>query len=254
MTLHTSYRDFVDTTAEFGSKVSSRYGFTRELLNRTFVIASHKYPERPRLNPKIGMIEGLFLVGGFFDLEAIKLAAPNADHSLFTLNGAYGPRVNRQLIDLVDHMSRDMYGRQHVLYVGSPGDQYQPDTPCTNTLQFFIRDGVVHVTAMMRSSDVIKGLPTDVIQFGVLCQVVAHCLALVPGYVTVLAGSSHVYESDLDRVPVNDLQGTIGVQDMFAGEPLQRLEAYRKWSRNAVTDLAERGRNGGIYYARGVPL
>lgn len=247
-----SYPQFVRSAADTGVVVPSRYGVTRELRNRTFRLKADRFPERPRLNPKIGIVEGLFLVAGTFDLEAIKAVAPNADHSLFTLDGAYGPRVARQLQIVVEGMVKDPLSRQHVLYVARPGDQYTPDAPCTTSLQLLVRNGTVDVVANMRSSDVIKGLPTDVIQFGMLAQVVAHCFGMSYGFTSVFAASSHIYESDHDRMPTVDDVGVVRIMDMYEGTPVERFAAYRSWAVHAIRRFTESGRDGGVYFARGM--
>jgi len=198
-----AYPYFVQLTVTEGSQIDSRYGPTYERQNVAVSARPGEYPLRPGLNSKIGILEGLFMVGGFFDLDAIKRVAPNADHSLFTKNGAYGPRVGNQLSRLIDNLIEVPESRQHVLYVARPGDQYRVDTPCTTSLQFLVRDGKLFLTASMRSSDIIKGLPTDLLQFGILQQVVAGIVGLDLGRLTVFAASSHVYESDLEKAPTD---------------------------------------------------
>ena len=233
-----SYVDLVGKTLADGTKINSRYGQTFERRNVTVAVMAGEWPRRPGLNWRIGLMEGLFLVGGFFDLGRIIAVAPKADHSLFTLDGAYGPRVKDQLRRCVDQMAADPEGRQHILYVGKPGDQYRSDTPCTNSIQFLVRAGFLNTIVNMRSSDIVKGLPTDLIQFGFLAQAVALCLGVMPGVVAVNAASSHLYGQDMDKVPsladgpkqdvrrfiLPRLDGLEGVH------PNLRLARYQDWA------------------------
>lgn len=230
------YADLVGRTIGEGLKIPSRYGMTFERRNVTVASMAGEWPRRPMLNPKIGFMEGLFLVGCFFDLDRIIAVAPKADHSLFTMAGAYGPRIQDQLHKMVRMMAQDPEGRQHILYIGAAGDQYRSDTPCTNSLQFLVRQGFINCVVTMRSSDIIKGLPTDMIQFGLLTQVLAICLGLIPGVVAINAVSSHMYQLDMDKAPSTmDTSETRrfsvpvldGLVDLDANA---RLIRYQDWS------------------------
>lgn len=238
--MHPTYVDMVGRTIGEGTEIPSRYGPTFERRNCTVAFMAGEFPVRPRLNPRIGVMEGLFLVGCFFDLERIKVVAPKADHSLFTENGAYGPRIMRQLPRVVRGLTEDPDGRQHMLYIATPGDQYQVDTPCTNNIQFLLRTGFLNCVVNMRSSDIIKGLPTDMIQFGILAQVVAHCIDAIPGVVALNAASSHLYKADMDKIPsgldaVKERRFVVprlpGLDDL---DPMARLDAYQLWARNTA--------------------
>lgn len=239
--MHPGYVDMVGRTMGEGTEIPSRYGSTFERRNVTVAFMAGEWPRRPKLNPRIGFMEGLFLVGTFFDLERIKAVAPSADHSLFTEDGAYGPRVRTQLPRVVQGIADDPQGRQHILYIGREGDQYTSDAPCTNNIQFLVRPGphdvpTINAVVNMRSSDIIKGLPTDMIQFGFLTQVLGICLGLFAGVVAINAASSHLYKADMDKIPtgleaqkermfqVKVLPGLEGLS------PIQRFEEYQGWA------------------------
>jgi hypothetical protein len=234
-----SYREFVEETVHEGTRVESRYGLTFERTNRQFTVEAGQFPNRPGLVPAIGVLEGLFLVAGFFDARLIKQVAPRADHSLFDSRGAYGPRVMEQLPRMFEGFTRDLESRQHVLYVGRERDQYSTWMPCTSTLHFLVRGGVMDVHASMRSSDVLKGLPTDLVQFGILLQVVARCLdGVKPGTVTVHATSSHVYTADyITKKPKADSLGRAEVLVNFeGGPPVSRFVRFAGWAEQAAKD------------------
>jgi len=73
-------------------------------------------------------------------------------------------------------------------------DSSTKDSPCTTTLQFFVRDQRVHAVVYMRSNDVIWGLPYDVFVFSVLQEMLACDLGCEVGTYTHIAGSLHLYE------------------------------------------------------------
>lgn len=229
------YMEVVAGLLSAGStRVSSRYGYTRERLGTTVKVWAGEYPIRPGMNSKIGVLEGLFLVGETYSQKAVEAVAPRADLSLFTERGAYGPRIESQLEFLVRGLEKDPSSRQHTLMIARPGDQYTSDMPCTLALHFLVRSAVVHCFASMRSSDVLKGLPTDLIQFGLLTHVIANCFDYRPGYVHLTSASQHLYLDDVTRAPVKEVTRRLGVRPMFVGTPLARYRDFREWARAAV--------------------
>ena len=229
------YTQLIANLINQGRQVPSRYGGTCEKTAVTVATRAGVHPRRPKLNSKIGLLEGLFLVGGTYSQEAVEAVAPKADLSLFTERGAYGPRIEGQLEDLIRGIERDPSSRQHVLHISNCADLYTSDMPCTLALQFLVRAGMVHCFAFMRSSDVIKGLPTDLVQFGILTQVVAYCFDYVPGLVHVMAASHHLYNNDLEgRMPADDAEGQYSIQPMFIGTPLRRFVDFNWWANDAV--------------------
>lgn len=87
----------------------------------------------------------------------------------------------------------DQVDQRAATYVGSK------DVPCTLSLQFFIRYGMLYLHANMRSNDVIWGLPYDLFSFTLLQECMMLELresmsSLELGSYFHTAGSMHVYE------------------------------------------------------------
>lgn len=178
-------------------RVSSRYGGTREVLGGLVTGRLGEFPVRKKMSPAIGFVELLQLVSGRFDLDSYRRVVSEEWVSAFTEFGAYGPRARRQLDTVIANFITDLGSRQHVVFLGRPGDQGTPDAPCTVALQFLVRDAKLNVIAMMRSSDVTRGLPYDIMQFGGLGLLIARVVGVSEGSLTVFAGSSHVYDRDV---------------------------------------------------------
>lgn len=68
------------------------------------------------------------------------------------------------------------------------------DNPCTMFLQFFLREGLLHLSVKMRSSDIWFGLPYDVPFFVLIQQKMATALGVSLGTYIHNAGSLHVYD------------------------------------------------------------
>lgn len=135
-----------------------------------------------------------------------------------TANSAYGARIFRQWHPRVhggdvatiqsqwervrEELRRDPETRRAVLQIRSAADGWlaDKDVPCTLSLQFFLRDGKLHLVTTMRSSDIILGLPYDVIAFTVFQELMALELGVELGTYTHVSNSLHVYERDFERV------------------------------------------------------
>lgn len=100
-------------------------------------------------------------------------------------------------------MARDPDTRQAIVHVNRPGHQEEwvKDFPCTMSFQFLRRGGAVHMVVHMRSNDLIKGLTFDFPMFSLFHETFVHNLRSLDlesavGHLTLVAGSSHVYERD----------------------------------------------------------
>lgn len=124
-----------------------------------------------------------------------------------TVNSAYGHRILyqfgfNQLEYVVNALIANPNSRQAVIHIKDPQDYTEhptKDVPCTVCLQFFIRDGKLHMTTYMRSNDVWTGFPYDVFSFTCIQILVAFCLHIDIGTYTHIAGSLHMYQRSLEE-------------------------------------------------------
>lgn len=226
-----SYRTLVERVRTNGQEVQTRFGPSRELLAEQVSFRAGEMIRRHGINRRLGWVELLQLIHGSFDPGVLRWAAPRADHSLFTEQMAYGPRIAPQVPTLLRSLFFDPNTRQAVIFVAHPRDGMTQSQTCTTTLQFLVRQGsngtlVVHLNVTMRSWDLVKGISYDMVMFGGLLLAVALCLdgalpqPVVAGRVTVTAGSAHLYKSDMTkgRLP---LDGEFG-QEFFSLDGLRR--------------------------------
>jgi thymidylate synthase len=162
-------------------------------------------PGRAGLNPFIGAVEALQLVGQTHAPELIKQKCESlyrfTDHGIF--EGGYGIRAFGQLGRVFDLLNRDPDSRQAVVTIHD-GKQdllrQTKDVPCTLALQFMVRNGELCLRVTMRSNDVWLGLPYDVVQFMILQQAMASALQLDVGWYHHSVGSLHLYDRDRLKV------------------------------------------------------
>lgn len=138
-----------------------------------------------------------------------------SDDGIF-LRGAYGPRVVDQLHYVCDALHKDSMTRQAILTTWRENPRPSKDIPCTISMQFLIRDQVLHTIVNMRSSDAWLGWPYDVFTFTTISMYVALTIRsmemTVPnvikemGTLWVNTGSQHIYETDFQKATAAKLE------------------------------------------------
>jgi thymidylate synthase len=126
-----------------------------------------------------------------------------------TANSAYGARIfrrhdrigNSQIVQwdyVKEELRKDPDSRRAVIHIRTPDDSVHEskDVPCTLALQFFIREGKLHLHVNMRSSDIILGIAYDVPAFTTMQEVLANELGVELGEYVHTSNSLHCYERD----------------------------------------------------------
>lgn len=158
-----------------------------------------------------------------------------------TANSAYGARIFRELHTRVHipqvweahpnrrtqsqweyvktELRRDPDSRRAVIQIRSAADSWlaQKDVPCTLALQFFLRDGALHMVANMRSSDLVLGIPYDVFAFTLFQELMANELGARLGSYTHVSNSLHVYERDFAQADMILAAADAGTKGSFVG-------------------------------------
>lgn len=127
-----------------------------------------------------------------------------SDDGVF-LRGAYGPKVVDQLPYVVDCLVKDNDSRQAVMTIWRERPGPSKDIPCTVSIQFFIREDVLHSVVTMRSNDIVLGFTYDVFTFSMIANAVRLLLKergidVVLGTLCVNPGSMHLYEQHVKSV------------------------------------------------------
>lgn len=203
-----------------GLKQPSRAGPTREILHATLTI--HDARQRwvvsrtPAINPGFALAEVIWILSGDNDatfLNAFNSQLPKYAGRSARYHGAYGYRLRREFgIDQLDRAWRALQAspesRQVVLQIWdaeidfprASGKPTAPDVPCNVVSMLKVRQDALELTEVVRSNDLFRGLPYNIVQFTVLQEVLAGWLGLRVGAYHQVSDSLHVYESDLDHV------------------------------------------------------
>ena len=201
-----------------------RGGPTREILHAGISIADPRQrwavSRHPALNPALALAEVVWIMTGrndlafleFWSREYRKYAGDGSE-----LHGAYGYRIRRHLsIDQLDRAFRALSNnpdtRQVVLHIwdskidmpnpdGTPADD---DIPCNVMSMPKVRDGRLEWQQVIRSNDVFRGLPYNLVQFTSLQEILAGWLNVECGTYNQLSDSLHVYEQNTADVLASD--------------------------------------------------
>jgi thymidylate synthase len=130
-----------------------------------------------------------------------------------TANSAYGARIFRphekiaskgivQWEYVKDELRKDPDSRRAVIHIRTPDDSLHAvkDVPCTLALQFFIREGNLHLHVNMRSSDIILGIAYDIPAFTMMQEILANELGVGLGEYVHTSNSLHCYERDFQML------------------------------------------------------
>jgi thymidylate synthase len=168
-----------------------------------------------------------------------------------TVYGGYGPRLfnqrgNDQVQNVISLLRHRPSSRRVVIQIFNAEDiaVRHKETPCTTTLQFFVRDKCVHLIAAMRSNDAYIGLPHDVFCFTMLQEIVAKSLGYEMGSYRHFVGSMHLYDdhrSDAQRFVDEGYQARIEMPPMPTGDPWPAI--------GVVLDAERRIRAGDLFDA-----
>lgn len=211
-------------------------GPTRELLHVSFTLTEPKQRwvsvRRPPINVAFALAELLWILSGRRD--AAFLGAWNSQLAGFvggepTHHGAYGHRLRRhlgfdQLERACEAFARNPDTRQVVLQLwdsridlpnidGTPASQ---DIPCNVVSMPKLRSGRLEWMQVMRSNDLVRGLPYNIAQFTFLQEVMAGWLGVEVGTYNQISDSLHLYERDHSFVEVIDRSSATHVPLSYA--------------------------------------
>jgi len=164
------------------------------LSNLSFLLKTEDY-DHPLLADKEGAIVDF---QWFLNCSREGMGVPHQDpNNSFWLKtwgknaDAYGTTWNFE--SLVNHLNSNDGGRRAILF-----NPYSPDAPpCILSYQCqFEEFGRLDITVNMRSSDVCKVLPQDVMMTRLLLEHISRLVRAKPGHITFNIGNAHVYWED----------------------------------------------------------
>ena len=197
-----------------------RGGETLEVLHAVLCITDPR--ERwvlsrvPALNPAFALVEVIWILAGrqdaalptFWNPQLPRFAGDAPEQA-----GAYGYRLRVHFgLDQLDRAWRVREStpdtRQVVLQIWDPRDDLpqsdgtpqRPEIPCNVAAFPKVRGGRLEWLQVLRSNDVFRGLPYNIVQFTALQEVLAGWLGVELGEYVHVSDSLHAYKVDVDAV------------------------------------------------------
>lgn len=200
-----------------------RGGATQELLHTVLTLTDPRQrwivSRHPALNPAFAIAEIIWILNGrndaaflnYWNAQLPKYAGDGSEY-----HGAYGHRLRShfgmdQLQRAYHALRNNPEGRQVVLQIWDPSSDFpdedgQPvnaDIPCNISSLLKVRGGKLEWMQIMRSNDVFRGLPYNIVQFTTLQEILAGWLGVELGSYNHLSDSLHLYQSDAELLSIN---------------------------------------------------
>lgn len=200
-----------------GSLQNSRLGDTRELLHTILTIRDPRnrwiHSRMPGINPAFAIAEVFWILSGSKKASGINFwnpALPRYAGGGDEYHGAYGYRLRSQFsFDQIEKayeaIRENPNTRQVVLQIWDAttdfpidnGKPRSPDIPCNICSMLKLRAGKLEWVQIMRSNDIFRGTPYNIVQFTMLQEILAGWLKCDVGQYIQYCDSMHLYESDL---------------------------------------------------------
>jgi thymidylate synthase len=199
------WASLLDDILTYGENVSPRGMLCKEIrCNKTVIDMHYPIVTNPvrKLGYKFMAAEAYWIITG--DNRVKTIAPYSKDISNYSddgviFAGAYGPEVIKQISYVLKQLRKDRDTRQAVMTIWKKSPAPSKDIPCTISVQWLIRNNVLHCIDTMRSSDAWMGWVYDVFNFTMLSAYLALALEDVElGSLTLVAGSQHLYEKHFE--------------------------------------------------------
>jgi len=236
---------------------SSRVGPTKEILHAHFCLTNARQrwvsSRLPAINPAFAVAEFFWILAGSNESSFInrwfpRLAEYQGSGSKY--HGAYGHRIRNSFgFDQLEHAYRVFQenpdSRQVVLQIWNPeldfpnqdGSPSAPDIPCNLCSLPKVRDGRLEWLQIMRSNDIFRGMPYNVVQFTMLQETLAGWLGLETGEYHQISDSLHYYEKDATQFSIEGDNAFLGEPDSIALRKDEHERVFKETYR-ALSDFS----------------
>jgi thymidylate synthase len=107
-----------------------------------------------------------------------------------------------QLLNLLDGLKADPYGRRHIITAWNPGElEHMALPPCHIMSQFYVsKDGKLSCQMYQRSADMFLGVPFNIASYALFTHMIAKVCGFEVGELVIVLGDAHIYENHVEQV------------------------------------------------------
>lgn len=148
-----------------------------------------------------------------------------------------------QLLNLIDGLKKDPYGRRHIITAWNPGElELMALPPCHMMSQFYVSNGKLSCSMYQRSADMFLGVPFNIASYALFTHMIAQACGLEVGELIITLGDAHIYTNHVDQVkeqltrkplPVPELKLNASVKDV-TGFTMDDVELVNYTSHDAI--------------------
>ena len=193
-----AYRYMMGMVSQSGDRVIDENGYaTKEMRNIQITITDPCNPQNwpiPNTGWKLPALD---------EYVTREILSPNTsmpDGFRYTygerlFNYPYCSWESSQIAYIIKKLNAEPTSRRAFAITYDPDlDMYEDSIPCLQLVNFLIRDGKLHLTAVFRSWDVKRAAPQNLYGLSKLIEYVAKQVGFPMGELTVFAVSAHIYE------------------------------------------------------------
>ena len=208
-TYEENYVALIKDIQKNGKVRDTRNAFTKSVFGRTLVVDSLEHGFFPLLQGRKIFYKGVLgelaaMLKGPKTLKDLKDEGcnywgkwANDDGTIELDYGNAWRNFNgvNQLKDVVESLTKNPYGRRHLITGWNPSRLAELSLPCCHMLyQWYVtNDGHLEMIWYQRSVDVMVGLPSDVIVAAAWNVIMAAATGYKPGKLTFMLGDTHIY-------------------------------------------------------------
>ena len=148
-----------------------------------------------------------------------------------------------QLLNLIDGLKKDPYGRRHIITAWNPGElELMALPPCHMMSQFYVSNGKLSCSMYQRSADMFLGVTFNIASYALFTHMIAQACGLEVGELIITLGDAHIYTNHVDQVkeqlarkplPLPELKLNPAVKDI-TGFTMEDIELVNYTSHDAI--------------------
>lgn len=148
-----------------------------------------------------------------------------------------------QLLNLIDGLKKDPYGRRHIITAWNPGElELMALPPCHMMSQFYVSNGKLSCSMYQRSADMFLGVPFNIASYALFTHMIAQACGLEVGELIITLGDAHIYTNHVEQVkeqlarkplPLPELKLNPAVKDI-TGFTMEDIELVNYTSHDAI--------------------